>query len=173
MNVRVSVCSLLDTVSGLVPDTTLMNRGSLYVRSNKKIGDIFPYLAHALMQQTEKVWGLFDNSLVGMAYQTYDWKTDEAWNSTRRVEIKLAFLNMLRASVFCTTRHRIFIALSPTEAARILHLASEHTTSTHERTGMAYTLCVQKAQTPKPIRNIKLLRLFAHWLDKREKGQQG
>ena len=79
------------------------------VQSTDKIYDI---ISHLLMKQTERLVGLYDTSLLGIAYNAFNWTHDDEYNAMRRKEITINFRRELEQCSFYRTSNAVYVALS-------------------------------------------------------------
>ena len=69
------------------------------------------YLANIATKSRIEMWGLFDNSLLGKAYNAFNWTNDQEFNEKRRLQIFNSKLAWVKNSIFFQDDDHIFIAV--------------------------------------------------------------
>ena len=79
------------------------------------IDEIVP---HLLSKQTERLFGLYDSSLLGVAYQAFNWTADEEYNEQRRQTITAVFAQAWQTGVFFRDSNTVHLLLKENEVRR-------------------------------------------------------
>ena len=137
----------------------------LTIQSATWMDEIVP---HLLTKQHERLFGLYDSSLLGVAYQAFNWTADEEYNELRRQTITADFAQAWQRGVFFRDSHMVHLLLKENEVRRWLILvqsiASRPAGETNLFRGEEYTVRSQFDINTLPILvTDHRLELFRAW----------
>lgn len=129
---------------------------------------------HLFTQQTERLYGLYDSSLLGVAYKAFNWTMDEEYNEQRRATLTTYFQQSWLAGLFLREPNSVHVVLNERDLIRWLVLvqsiASRSGGETNRLGGSQYTAVSQFDidASPRVVAEQRLQEVFWAWLRKAE-----
>ncbi len=132
-------------------------------------------ISDLLLKQTERLFGLYDSTLLGIAYRAFNWTTDEQYNEQRRSVITNYFMTTLQQYTFHGTETYLYLALPADELLKwvvlVQSIGSRPSGETYLYHGVAYT-ALSKQGADRPIKDSRVLDFFRTWFAETKKSEQ-
>jgi len=174
----VSPSALSNFAEKSIDTPTLIGRAVVHFKVKAHV-DKRELIAHAFAVQSEQLYGLFDNSLIGRAYKAYQWDKDMSYNKERRQEIYRSFFNLLNTNTFFENKTKLYLALPHKSLNRwidILQSIISMQCRDFVYKKVKYTVnsnlhYIKSLEKQKTIQSDKTNALFRSWFVERKKRQ--